>query len=91
MDKPNIVAKHSKAVKLEPGEYDYCTCGLSKDGVFCDQSHQGTSFKPKRFVVYDPQNVYICLCRHSNNSPHCDGAHRALRGPRTFGEPTEFE
>ncbi len=78
MERPRIVEKQSRAIKLEAGTYFYCRCGLSSDGVFCDGAHEGTGFVPKRFKLEDPTTVYVCLCKHTKNAPHCDGSHRSL-------------
>ena len=76
---PKIVARQSKHMNLDPGVYFFCNCGLSKDGVFCDGSHDGTSFSPKRFKIESPQSVSLCLCKYSKNKPFCDGAHRHIQ------------
>lgn len=75
---PKIVKKQSVAVRLQPGTYFYCRCGLSEDQPWCDGAHQGTDFRPKKFSVQEPREVYLCLCKHSKNSPFCDGVHRTL-------------
>lgn len=56
-------------------EYHYCTCGKSKDGIFCDGSHQGTEFLPKVFSVEKTKDYYLCSCKKSKNEPFCDGSH----------------
>ena len=75
---PKIIQRQSKSVNLEPGTYYYCRCGLSKDGIFCDDSHHATGFEPKRFKVSEPSSLYLCMCRYSDNLPFCDGKHRSL-------------
>ena len=46
-----ICQKKSFKVELKKGEtYYYCTCGKSKNQPFCDGSHEGTKFKPLKFV-----------------------------------------
>lgn len=78
MTEPKIVKKQSKTVNLDPGVYYFCNCGLSKDGVFCDGNHKGTSFSPKKFMIEEPRSVSLCLCKHTQKSPFCDGTHRKL-------------
>jgi len=56
-------------------EYYYCTCGNSKDGVFCDGAHQGSDFTPKQFSVEENKDYYLCSCKKNDGSPFCDGAH----------------
>lgn len=50
--KPVIADNKPKKVSLQKGEEHYfCMCGLSASQPFCDGSHVGTEFKPKRFVA----------------------------------------
>ncbi|KAF9913291.1 hypothetical protein EC991_000053 [Linnemannia zychae] len=67
---------------LKPGSIkEYCTCGLTKTGVWCDgKSHKGTSFKPLRWQVpKQPQTIYLmCDCRYTTRPPYCDGLHMDL-------------
>ena len=36
---PKHFKNESIKLDLEAGTYMFCRCGLSKDGVFCDSSH----------------------------------------------------
>jgi len=63
-------------VKLEANKtYHFCTCGKSKDNVFCDGAHKGTDFKPKAFSVEKTDEYYLCGSKKSANLPFCDGSH----------------
>ena len=42
--KPVIADKMPAVIKLEAGEYWWCSCGKSSKQPFCDGSHQGSSF-----------------------------------------------
>ena len=75
---PHIVKKQSIALKLEPGTYFYCRCGLSQDQPFCDGAHKNTEFRPKKFIIDTPQQAQICLCKHTKSAPYCDGTHRKI-------------
>lgn len=65
-----------KGVTLEAGvEYFICSCGRSKDGIFCDGSHKGTECLPKKVIVEKTKPYLVCLCKSSKNFPFCDGTH----------------
>ena len=65
-----------KGVTLEAGkEYYICACGRSKEGVFCDGSHESTSCTPKKITVEKTKPYHICMCKSSKNFPFCDGTH----------------
>ena len=79
MSKPEIAAKSPFAVEVEKGkEYYWCACGRSKSQPFCDGSHQGTEFTPKKFVAEENKTVYFCGCKQTKNGVFCDGTHKAL-------------
>lgn len=78
-DEVKIVDTKAKSLNLEPGTYYYCRCGRSMDGVFCDGSHKGTAFEPKKFTIEEPKATYMCLCKHTKTSPFCDGSHRSIK------------
>lgn len=78
MGKPNIIRKGSEHLELEPGNYFWCQCGLSKKEAFCDGSHKDTEFKPVPFTIEEKKKVAICQCKHTKNPPFCDGTHREL-------------
>ena len=74
-----MIIKNSKKINLETGkDYYWCACGFSKDGIFCDGSHKGSSFVPKVFVAEETKTAYMCNCKHTANPGFCDGAHKAL-------------
>ncbi len=63
---------------LEPGTYFFCTCGHSSKQPFCDGSHKGKGFSPKRFVIEEKESLFLCLCKQTENAPYCDGSHNDL-------------
>ena len=78
MDKPRIAGRAPLVTKLEAGEYFWCACGLSAKQPFCDGSHRGTTFVPRRLILEQETKVALCVCKRSDKSPHCDGAHKKL-------------
>lgn len=77
--KPVVAQKSPYAVDVVKGEvYYWCSCGKSKNQPFCDGSHQGSEFTPKKFVATESKTVHFCGCKHSKNGALCDGSHRGL-------------
>jgi len=75
---PIIADKMPVVMKLEEGEYWWCSCGKSSKQPFCDGSHKGSSFQPQQVVLKEAKNVALCNCKHSANGAFCDGAHSRL-------------
>ena len=46
-EKPVVASRMPAVIKLEAGEYWWCSCGKSSKQPFCDGSHKGTSFTPQ--------------------------------------------
>ena len=78
MSEPNICQKSPLVQKAEPGTYWWCTCGRSKAQPFCDGSHKGTDFTPRKVEITEAKTVAWCACKHSQNAPFCDGTHAKL-------------
>jgi len=79
MAEPKIPQKSPYTVELAPGDYWWCSCGLSKRQPFCDGSHKAEgSFTPVRFSVSEARKVWLCGCKHSAGQPFCDGSHQKL-------------
>ena len=77
MEKAKVAGRMPKMVKLEPGKkYAWCACGKSTKQPFCDGSHEGSSFTPKRFSVDEPKVAALCMCKQTKNAPYCDGSHK---------------
>ncbi|HEY3901230.1 MAG TPA: CDGSH iron-sulfur domain-containing protein [Chthoniobacter sp.] len=78
-DSPNIAAKFPVKVSLQAGkDYWFCACGRSASQPFCDGSHKGTTFAPKKFTAEKDGDAWLCQCKHTGNAPFCDGTHKTL-------------
>ena len=78
MTDPACPQKAPYSVELEPGDYYWCACGLSKSQPFCDGSHKGTDFTPEKLTVTEKGTFHLCGCKRSNDKPMCDGTHKNL-------------
>ncbi|GIV25405.1 MAG: hypothetical protein KatS3mg026_1097 [Bacteroidia bacterium] len=51
---PNIPQKGPYAIELEAGTYWWCACGYSQKQPFCDGSHRGRGFTPRKAYSGSP-------------------------------------
>lgn len=66
-------------IKAKKGDtIAFCMCGKSKNGPYCDGSHEGTGITPKVITYDEDSTVYACGCRQSKGLPFCDGTHATL-------------
>lgn len=64
-------------VQVEAGKtYRWCSCGLSADQPWCDDSHAGTGFEPIEFEAPISGEFHMCGCKQSDNKPYCFGTCR---------------
>lgn len=80
MDTPPVIAQKAPfAAEVTGGRsYFWCACGRSKTQPFCDGSHRGTGFSPRKYEATETRKVWFCGCKHSANAPFCDGTHKGL-------------
>lgn len=79
MSEPVIAQKSPIGVDVEAGKtYWWCACGRSQNQPFCDGSHKGTEFSPKKFDADATKKVFFCACKQSGNKPLCDGTHNKI-------------
>lgn len=78
---------HPAVHNLGAGTHALCTCGLSKNGPYCDGSHQGTDFTPHILKLEAAKTVYLCNCGSSANRPFCDGSHTLVKTATTPKRP----
>jgi CDGSH-type Zn-finger protein len=75
---PTIAQKSPFVQQVKPSSYWWCACGLSKGQPFCDGSHKGTGFGPKKVEINEVRTLAWCGCKHSKNGAFCDGSHAGL-------------
>lgn len=77
--KPVVADTKPVVCELEPGEYWWCSCGMSKNQPYCDGSHKGTAFSPQKVEITEKRRYALCTCKQTKKSPFCDGAHKDLK------------
>ncbi|NEY90405.1 CDGSH iron-sulfur domain-containing protein [Tabrizicola oligotrophica] len=76
---PKLAQRGPYKVQLEAGKtYFWCACGESKTQPFCDMSHKGSAFAPKRFTAEETRTAWLCGCKRTKSAPFCDGTHKTL-------------
>jgi CDGSH-type Zn-finger protein len=79
MARPNIASRSPYAIEVEAGKsYFWCACGKSQKQPFCDGSHQGSAFVPKKFEAAVSEVKWFCGCKQTASAPFCDGSHQRL-------------
>ncbi|MEP7248107.1 MAG: CDGSH iron-sulfur domain-containing protein, partial [Gammaproteobacteria bacterium] len=86
--KPTIARLKPCLVDVQAGRsYFWCSCGRSAKQPFCDGSHKGTAFEPRKFVAVVSEEVLLCACKHTATPPFCDGTHCNLPGGSPLDDP----
>jgi CDGSH-type Zn-finger protein len=78
MAEPIIAQKSPFVLPMKPGTYWWCACGGSKSQPFCDGSHKGTEFSPKKIEITTEGKMAWCGCKQSQNGAFCDGSHKRV-------------
>ena len=78
MESPETTKKSPYILDMKPGTYYWCACGKSSNQPFCDGSHKGSEFVPKKVEITEAKKVAFCGCKHSANAPYCDGQHAKI-------------
>ena len=64
------------AIDVKAGDTKaFCSCGLSKNGPYCDGSHAGSGKTPYVIKFDADKTIHACGCQASANRPYCDGSH----------------
>lgn len=80
-DGPKLGKLHSHKVFIAEGQsVKWCACGHSKNQPWCDGSHVGTKFEPVVFTAPESKIYGMCLCKYTNKTAICDGAHKEFVG-----------
>ena len=88
MSTPVIARPKPYLVTLESGRtYFWCACGRSATQPFCDGSHRGSGFTPRKIVATLTEEVLLCGCKRTCGAPFCDGAHTNLPGGSPLDDP----
>lgn len=80
-----ISDKFPSGIRLNHGEsVNFCTCGLSSNQPYCDNSHIGFSQKYPKTVSFrgktaSERSPPLCNCKYSKHLPYCDDSHKHLR------------
>jgi CDGSH-type Zn-finger protein len=83
---PKIAGLAGQWVELGPGEYRWCSCGLSKSQALCDDKHRGTGMEPVAFSLQRSERIILCMCKHTRTPPYCDGSHARFVKDEGFDE-----
>jgi CDGSH iron-sulfur domain-containing protein 3 len=79
---PRVCDTRPQVMDMEPGNYAFCTCGLSANQPFCDGKHIGHGMVPQLVQLTEAKKVAWCMCKHSQKGHQCDGSHRNLTPPQ---------
>ncbi len=78
MKTPHIAGKEPIISEMNPGEYYWCACGLSKKQPFCDGSHIDSGYGPVKLILTKKKKIAWCVCKHTKKPPFCDATHITL-------------
>ncbi|MDB6046670.1 MAG: glutamate synthase [Gammaproteobacteria bacterium] len=80
MPDPLLAPQGPYRVELKAGRtYFWCSCGGSKRQPFCDGSHAGSQFTPRKLTAPQDSEAVLCGCKRTGGGPFCD----CIRNDRT--------
>ncbi len=83
---PPVLNNEPFVAELDPGNYAWCSCGMSQNQPFCDGSHKGTEDTPVMIKLKKKTKVALCQCKETGTPPYCDGSHEALEADEASAE-----
>jgi CDGSH-type Zn-finger protein len=83
MPDPLLAKQGPQLVELKAGRtYFWCACGGSKRQPFCDGSHAGSQFTPRKLTAPQDCEAVLCGCKRTDRGPFCDCIHNDLTATR---------
>lgn len=77
MNKPACPKNGPYNVMLKANKnYMWCSCGLSENQPYCDNSHKDIGFLPIKISFAEDSYIRLCGCKKTKNPPYCDGSHK---------------
>lgn len=86
--KQSHITNEPAKMELEPGQYLWCSCGMSADQPFCNGSHHGTGKKPVYFELEKTKKMSLCTCKLTKTPPYCDQSHKTMASKETTKQKT---
>jgi CDGSH-type Zn-finger protein len=91
MPDPLLATQGPYLVELKPGRtYFWCSCGASKRQPFCDGSHAGSQFTPRKLTAPQNSEAVLCGCKHTGRGPFCDCIRNNLTATRNAADAEEL-
>jgi len=82
-DEPRVGGTVPIAGPVEAGkDYWWCACGRSSKQPFCDGSHAGSQFTPRKLTAPQDCEAVLCGCKRTDRGPFCDCIHNDLSATR---------
>jgi CDGSH-type Zn-finger protein len=91
MPDPLLAKQGPYLVELKAGRtYFWCSCGGSKRQPFCDGSHAGSQFTPRKLTAAQDSEAVLCGCKRPGGGPFCDCIRTDLTATRNAADGEEL-